>query len=475
MKPAILYLCHRIPYPPNKGDKIASYHLLKYLSQHYDVYLGCFIDDPTDWQYCPKVDSLCRETCYVALHPTQAKLKSLRALLSGQPMTLPYYASSDMRKWVNRCLDRSRDNHPIRKALVFSSSMAQYLMTVSPDLHKVMHFVDLDSEKWRQYAEKKSGLMRLIYQREYHTLARYEKQVCAAFDVSCFVTDTEKNAFTAQLPDSLHLKVRTLENGIDSQYFSPDASFSHKTDYLLAQENYVVFTGAMDYWANVDAVCWFVQTVWPIVLQHHPDSRFYIVGSSPTSKVKSLSKVPGVVVTGRVADVRPFLFYAKAAVAPMQIARGIQNKILEAMAMEKPVLTSPLGIEGLEQYPWGQALHHQRGQAPFALQLGQAQYEASNTFNGDRHLLPPGPDQMGTGAVVEATKATGTGTIESIGSLPGQTLFVSDDSRENAQWVCVQLSAPRQPATVSRHWIKTHFSWEARLSPVLSYLEAHHG
>ncbi|QUJ69308.1 TIGR03087 family PEP-CTERM/XrtA system glycosyltransferase (plasmid) [Photobacterium sp. GJ3] len=284
MKPAILYLCHRIPYPPNKGDKIASYHLLKYLSQHYDVYLGCFIDDPTDWQYCPTVDLLCRETCFVALHPTQAKFKSLRALLSGQPMTLPYYASSDMRKWIDRCLDRCRDSHPIRKALVFSSSMAQYLMTASPDLHKVMHFVDLDSEKWRQYAEKKSGLMHLIYQREYHTLARYEKQVCAAFDVSCFVTDTEKNAFTAQLPDSLHHKVRTLENGIDSQYFSPDASFSRETDYPLAQENYVVFTGAMDYWANVDAVCWFVQTVWPIVLQHHPDCRFYIVGSSPHPK-----------------------------------------------------------------------------------------------------------------------------------------------------------------------------------------------
>ncbi|QUJ69309.1 hypothetical protein KDD30_21295 (plasmid) [Photobacterium sp. GJ3] len=162
----------------------------------------------------------------------------------------------------------------------------------------------------------------------------------------------------------------------------------------------------------------------------------------------------------------------------MQIARGIQNKILEAMAMEKPVLTSSLGIEGLEDYPCSQAPRHQRGQAPFAGARSNGDRHLSppgQRSNGDRHLSPPGQDQMGTDTVAEA-KATGTGTItESAGSIPGQALFVSDESRENAQWVCDQLSAPRQPATVSRYWIKTHFSWEARLSPVLSYLEAHHG
>ncbi|GAB6260625.1 TIGR03087 family PEP-CTERM/XrtA system glycosyltransferase [Photobacterium sp. R1] len=412
MKPFILYLCHRIPYPPNKGDKIASYHLLKYLNQHYEVCLGCFVDDPYDLQYQDKVKALCHEAFFVRLHPSVARIKALTALLGRHPMTLPYYHHPAMSAWVKSCLKRKQ----IDKAMVFSSSMAQYLMDTPSALHKVMHFVDLDSEKWRQYAEKKTGLASYVFQREYRTLARFEQQVCDKFDFSCFVTETEKNAFTALVPPACHPKIKTLENGIDSQYFSPDADFSRHTMHPLSHDNYIVFTGAMDYWANVDAVSWFARQVWPTVLQHHPDSKFYIVGSSPTSQVKALSRLPGIIVTGRVEDVRPYLFHAKAAVAPMQIARGIQNKILEAMAMEKPVLTTSLGLEGLEEYP----------------------------CNHPRHY-------------------------------PEQALYVADDARAMADWVCQRLKEPVKAATASRNWIENHFSWDARLAPLLTYLEAQHG
>ncbi|MBD8514207.1 TIGR03087 family PEP-CTERM/XrtA system glycosyltransferase [Photobacterium sp. CAU 1568] len=418
MKPAVLYLCHRIPYPPNKGDKIASYHLLKFLSQHFDVYLGCFIDDRHDQQYRHKVEALCRDVCFITLHPALARLKGLQALYKGQPITLPYYSHPAMTDWVNHTLNQ----HPIERALVFSSSMAQYLLNTRPSLHKVMHFVDVDSEKWRQYAQKKQGVASYLYQREYRTLAKFEKAICADFDVSCFVTETERQSFAAMVEPALQNKIHTLENGIDSRYFSPQADFSPVTEHPLQHDNYVVFTGAMDYWANVDAVTWFARKVWPKVLKEHPYGKFYIVGSSPSASVRALSRLPGIVVTGRVDDVRPYLLHAKAAIAPMQIARGIQNKILEAMAMEKPVLTTPQGMEGLEHYP--------------------GNYPAKDSVMAD--------------------------------NVAEQTLYVAEEPQDVTDWVCEQLARPVRAATLSRQWIEDNFSWDAKLSPVLTYLEAKH-
>ena len=195
--------------------------------------------------------------------------------------------------------------------------------------------------------------MRWVYQREHRTLEKFEQYVANRFAVSCFISDNETKLFREMLGDkpALHEHIQTLGNGIDCEFFSPQAEQTLSEPYPLSKQNYVIFTGAMNYWANADAVTWFVEAIWPKVHQALPDSKFYIVGSSPTKEVQELQNVPGVVVTGRVEDVRPYLHYAKAAVAPMQIARGIQNKILEAMAMEKPVLTTGLGIEGIEDYP----------------------------------------------------------------------------------------------------------------------------
>ncbi|WP_036828217.1 TIGR03087 family PEP-CTERM/XrtA system glycosyltransferase, partial [Photobacterium sanctipauli] len=341
MKEPLLYLCHRIPFPPNKGDKIASYNILKFLSQHYDIYLGCFIDDAYDTRFESDVRAFCADCKFITISRSFSKLKSLTALLDGKPITLPFYSRKAMQRWVDGVID----THHINKTFIFSSSMAQYVEHYNDRLHTVMHFVDIDSDKWLQYAEKTTGLMKAIYQREHRTLAKYEIAIADAFDISCFVTPAETETFRAMVPASTSMKVQPLENGLDSLFFSPDADHHLAESYDLKNENYLVFTGAMDYWANADAVIWFAQHVWPSVIKQIPDAKFYIVGSSPTSEVKALAAAQGITVTGRVHDVRPYLIHAKGAVAPMQIARGVQNKVLEAMAMGKPLLVSPLGIE----------------------------------------------------------------------------------------------------------------------------------
>src|SRR5687768_8804788 len=173
----LLYLVHRIPYPPNKGDKIRSYHLLKHLSQRYRVHLGTFIDDENDRKYLEKVRNLCGETCFLNLHPRMARLRSLRGLFSEQPLSLPYYRDKRLQVWVNNMLG----TRPIRNALIFSSAMAQYVNHAG-HVRRTMDFVDIDSDKWMQYAATKSWPMSWIYQRESRLLLGYERQVVRDFD-----------------------------------------------------------------------------------------------------------------------------------------------------------------------------------------------------------------------------------------------------------------------------------------------------
>jgi len=340
MKPALLFLCHRIPYPPNKGDKIRSYHLLKHLSQKYRVFLGTFIDDPTDWQYAPTVEGLCEQCLFVSLDPLKAKLKSLWGFVEGKPLSIPYYTSNELLTWV----DAVTQKHSITRTMVFSSAMAQFAAGVNLASQKrVIDFVDIDSDKWQQYAEKKNWPMNWVYRRESSYLFKFEQQTAAEYDASLFVSSTEAAHFR-QLAPSVADKVDFYNNGVDTDYFAPD---NELTNPYPEGVNIWVFTGAMDYWANVDAVSWFVEAVWPKLRELGGQNLFYIVGSNPTEQVKSLGKQPGVVVTGRVEDIRPYLQYATAMVAPMRIARGIQNKVLEGMAMVKPVIVSQLGLEGI--------------------------------------------------------------------------------------------------------------------------------
>lgn len=332
----LLFLVHRIPYPPNKGDKIRSYHFLKHLISKYNVYLGTFVDDTNDWKYTEKVDALCAETHYEELKPFQSKVKSVQGFLTGDALSLPYYKNQKMQNWVNDTIK----THSIKKVLIFSSVMAQFIENRN-DVEIVVDFVDVDSDKWLQYAEKKQGIARWIYQRESKYLLAYEQKIAEIAKKSLFVSEQEAALFKALTP-SLTEKIGHINNGVDVDYFSPDLKF----DSLFHDENAIVFTGAMDYWANVDAVTWFANNVFPQILQKNPKTTFYIVGSKPTKDVLSLAN-ENVIVTGFVDDVRPYLSFAKLVIAPLRIARGIQNKVLEAMAMGKYVVATSSAFEGI--------------------------------------------------------------------------------------------------------------------------------
>lgn len=334
----LLFLAHRIPYPPNKGDKIRSYHLLEYLATRYHIYLGTFIDDPQDWQYTGVLDAICAETCYLNLNPLFSKIKSAQGFLTQEALSLPYYKNNAMQAWVDNTLQK----HAISKVLIFSSVMAQFIHETDT-VEMLVDFVDVDSDKWRQYAEKKQGLAKWVYQRESTYLLKYEQAIAEKSKMSFFVSEQEAALFKTLAP-TVKEKITHINNGVDTEYFSPDQNLPSP---FQSDERTLVFTGAMDYWANVDAVKWFAESVFPQILLQHPTLKFYIVGSKPTKDVTALTLNPNIIVTGAVDDVRPYTLHATLVVAPLRIARGIQNKVLEAMALGKHVVATTPAMEGI--------------------------------------------------------------------------------------------------------------------------------
>ena len=338
MSPHLLFLTHRIPFPPNKGDKIRSYHLLQHLRQNYTVHVGSFIDDQADWQYESEIKALSDEYCLRPLPSRVGKLRSLSGFLSGEALSLPYYRDTVLQTWVNATIAK----HDIHNMVVFSSAMAQYIEPFT-QARRVMDFVDIDSDKWLQYALTKKWPYNWVYRREGKRLLDYERHVARQFTASFFVSPHEAELFQQLAPESAD-KIHYFNNGVDAVYFSPDHPYPNP---YSPDEQGVVFTGAMDYWPNVDAVVWFARDIFPLIRQQHPCARFYIVGSNPTLPVQQLAQQSGVVVTGKVDDVRPWLAHARLAVVPLRIARGVQNKVLEAVAMAKTVVATPQAIAGV--------------------------------------------------------------------------------------------------------------------------------
>jgi len=346
MKPPLLFLCHRIPYPPNKGDKIRAWHLLRHLSAEFQVHLATFVDDPADWQHAGVLEELCASTHFAALHPRRAMLASVKGFATGEALSLPYYrsAGAGLRDWVARCAARENVGH----AMVYSSAMAQFLPGSKKHPgegipRKVIDFVDVDSDKWLQYAMHKPWPLSWVYRREGQRLLDCERALAAQFDYGLFVSSAEAALFRRLAPESAH-KVGHYNNGVDTAYFAPDADRSDPFNGAPT----LVFTGAMDYWPNVDAVVDFAEQVLPALQRERPALRLCVVGGNPADTVQALARRPGISITGRVPDVRPYLQHALAAIAPMRVARGVQNKVLEGMAMARPVLVSALGLEGID-------------------------------------------------------------------------------------------------------------------------------
>ena len=392
----LLFLVHRLPYPPNKGDKIRSWHMLQYLSRHFRVHLGCFVDDEADWQHARRVADLCASTRFIDLRALPARWRALQALLARQSMSVQYYRDERLLEWVAGVLSTGR----VRHALAFSGPMAQYLdggAAAGQALHRVIDFVDVDSDKWRQYGDSKPWPVSLLYRREAQLLQQYERHIAQQFAAASFVSQAEAALFRLCAPLARR-KTHYVNNGVDTGYFAPGAC---PPPYPPGAQ-VLVFTGAMDYWPNVDAMQWFVRSVWPALRRQFPQLSLYIVGSRPVARVRALARVAGVTVTGTVDDIRPYLQGAALAVAPLRIARGVQNKVLEAMAMGKIVLASPQALEGIAAQPGlelllardeAEFIHHAArvlraadGQATHAAMAAAARQLIVQDYNWERNL-----------------------------------------------------------------------------------------
>ena len=338
----LLFLAHRLPYPPNKGDKVRSFHFLKHLAGRYRIFLGTFIDDPSDWKHVDALKPLCADVHVEAIVPWARRLTSVTALMSGEALSLAYFRSRKLGRWVAETARRER----LARAFAYSSPMAQYMLGL-PGVRCFVDFVDMDSAKWGDYALRRKWPASAIYEREARRLLAYEQEVAAGAEASIFVTDEEARRFRSETPERAE-RVVAIRNGVDSQYFSPSGNFESP---FASDERSVVFTGAMDYWPNVDAVTWFTREVLPTLRRRDPSIRFYIVGMNPEPAVRALASADAVTVTGRVDDVRPYLQHARVVVAPLRVARGIQNKVLEAMAMAKPVVVTAAAADALTAKP----------------------------------------------------------------------------------------------------------------------------
>jgi sugar transferase (PEP-CTERM/EpsH1 system associated) len=335
----LLFLSHRIPFPPDKGEKIRAWHMFVHLARTHRMHLGCFLDDPADLAHVAELRARCADLCCIEIDRARQKLFSLARARPGRPLTLGYFSDARLRGWV-----RQKVASGIGQAFVYCSAMAPYLMGAA-GMRRVLDMVDVDSEKWREYAAGAAWPARAVWAREARTLLAFERRAAAAFERTLFVSEAEAAAFLRLAPEAAE-RVGWLDNGVDLAFFFPAAFASP----FPAGGADIVFTGAMDYWPNVDAVSWFVEAVFPTLRAARPGLRFTIVGANPAPAVRRLAQAPGVTVTGRVPDVRPYLAHA-VVVAPLRIARGVQNKVLEAMAMARPVVATPQAFAGLRAAP----------------------------------------------------------------------------------------------------------------------------
>ena len=340
-RPEVLFLAHRMPYPPDRGDRIRSWHLLRALAARADVHCGCLVEAMPDRAL---VEALAGVTASHCLAPRPASLgwAGIAALVTRRPVSLVAFRSWRLHRWVRATVARRK----IEVIVVFSGQMAQY---VPKDFRGrvVMDFVDVDSAKYAAYAAAaRAWWVRAIHAREARVLSAFEQQVARRADVSLLISAAERDLFAQGLADPAGVNLAVLGNGIDAQAFDPAAVSCEPA--LDGQGPHIVFTGQMDYAPNVAAVRHFAETAMPQVLARHPAARFWVVGRDPAAEVRALDGRNATRVTGAVADVRPWLAGADLVVAPLLIARGVQNKVLEAMAMARPVLLTPEAATGID-------------------------------------------------------------------------------------------------------------------------------
>ncbi|MEO0699241.1 MAG: TIGR03087 family PEP-CTERM/XrtA system glycosyltransferase [Pseudomonadota bacterium] len=334
----ILFLAHRVPFPPNRGDKIRSHHLLKALARLGPVHVGCFSESQEDREAVSQVERVSASHCVIHRSKPLA-LAGVEAVLTGKPVSLTAFHSAALEKWVTRTIAE----RPISVIVVFSGQMGQYVPGGFLG-RVVVDLCDVDSAKFEGYAE--AGERVWLNAREARLLAAEEERLARRADAITLISASEAELFRSRVsaPNSVDLVV--MGNGIDAEAFGKPCVTAH-TSLSASSGPHFVFTGQMDYRPNERAALWAAESFMPLARERFPEAQFHVVGRNPTPALRTLHGKQGVCVWGEVPDVRPFLAAASCALVPLQIARGVQNKVLEAMAMECPVLLTPEAATGI--------------------------------------------------------------------------------------------------------------------------------
>ena len=328
----ILFLCHRFPFPPRRGGKIRPFHMIRHLSERHNVTVASLVRSAPEAEEGAGIAPYCAKHVMARVHNPVQVLRMVARLPSLEPSSLGFFYSIALASRVRELLRTQRFD----LIVVHCSSVAQYVERVE-GIPKLLDFGDMDSCKWLDYARHKPWPLSAGYWLEGQKMLRTEKRLATRFDL-CTATTRAEWATLEEYASAR--RTGWFPNGVDSKYFSPSqASYDPDT---------ICFLGRMDYYPNQQCMLEFCREVLPLVRARRPSAKLDIVGADPSAAVKRLADIPGVRVTGQVPDVRPWLHGAALSVAPLNIARGTQNKILEAMAAGIPVVTTPVAAGGVD-------------------------------------------------------------------------------------------------------------------------------
>jgi len=326
----IFFVCQRVPFPPDRGDKITTFNEIRHLSAQHEVHVFCLGDGRRDLDNIPGLSDYARSVTAVPLNGRASKLRAFTALIAGRPLSVAAFAEPELHGEIKRKFIKLKPD----LIMVYSCNVAQFADHF-PQVPRIMQFAELDSSRWGQYARRSPIPLRWIYSIEQRRFFAYERRIAHSFSHALVCTAFEQRDFERLIPG---VAVSLVGNGVDLDYFRPMGD--------AKRPGSIVFTGVMDYLPNIDAVVWFCDEVLPLIHAQMPEASFVICGSRPARAVRRLAKRQGVSVTGRVPDTRPYLDSAEVFVAPLRMARGIQNKLLEAMAMGLPCVASATAASG---------------------------------------------------------------------------------------------------------------------------------
>lgn len=332
----ILFVCHRFPYPPNRGGKIRPFQMIRHLNQKHRITVATLAHSQEEVQQGSELSHHCSEVLVEVLPGPRRWIQAVGALPTVAPSSGRYFHSAKL-------LHRIAGLHQQRQfdaVIVHCAFVAGYVRNISAPF-RMLDFGDLDSRKWSDYARYRAFPWSAGYALEAFKLLRVEQELARQFDYCTVTAQGELESYNEM---GASTPARVIPNGVDTEYYR--LSGTHRQDSLT-----VVFLGRMDYYPNVAGALEFVEKVWPRIRSKIPEAKFRIVGSNPVSKIRALQDLDGISVTGYVPDVRPHVADAAVAVAPLSIARGTQNKVLECMAMGIPVVASPQVAKGVQAIP----------------------------------------------------------------------------------------------------------------------------